>query len=530
MMKKIIPVFLLFLGSFLFARGEEKQELGNLEWEITELSLQETIRDILPDSAEDKGDATEKTLTEIPMAEVPTAETLLAETPIDAEIPLQNPQAEPKKAVSEDPPPANIKGFNTIRYGTESEIAALIQKLKNENDSSLDNVLLELADTSRNRSILTGIFTFFGEREKTGLENRTIKIIEERDYEANETILAAIDYLGKVHSANAVPILKELIHAGENRFLNNAIRALGRAGKGSEQAGDEAALFLLDYYTDGFPSNENQREIIVALGETGSSLGVSFLSDLIQDNNERAVLRMAALESMSKIEDPDGLDAIIGAVSSQDPNVRSYAIAALGPFPGEEANKAILEGFRDSYYRTRIGAAMAAGKRKLVTAIPFLRFRAENDDVPAVKDEAIKALGAIWNNEAKEILEALCFERNNPDRVRILSGEMILQNASAEFSSRVIAELDDSKARNQSALYNGLLRILGQATSPDLESLARRFLIAGTVTEKSYALDIALNNSFNALENNIRYLLDERVNGSGLARKAQITLDKMGFN
>ena len=238
---------------------------------------------------------------------------------------------------------------------------------------------------------------------------------------------------------------------------------------------------------------------------------------------------MAALDAMAKIGDSAGLDAIIEAVSSTDPNVRSSAITALGPFPGDAADKAILEGFRDSYYRTRIGAASAAGKRKLEAAVPYLRYRAENDDVPAAKDEAIKALGAIGSGDALSILDGLFSERKNADRVRILAGEMLLQNAPAAFAKKVIAELDEAGAKKQAALYNGFLRILGAAKDPALESLARRFLASGTVIEKSYALDITANNEFSSLVEDIKPLLDEKKSGASIARKARATLDKLGL-
>jgi len=42
----------------------------------------------------------------------------------------------------------NEKRLNTLRYGTDTEIATLIQTLKTENDPSLDNALIELAETS----------------------------------------------------------------------------------------------------------------------------------------------------------------------------------------------------------------------------------------------------------------------------------------------------------------------------------------------------------------------------------------------
>jgi HEAT repeat protein len=303
---------------------------------------------------------------------------------------------------------------------------------------------------------------------------------------------------------------------------------LGRAGGGREA--DDTASFLLDYYKNRNPSDENQREIIVALGETGSKNGVSFLSDIVLNADERPVLRMAALDSISKIGDPGGLDAVIEAVSSTDPNIRSTAVSALGPFSGAAAENAILEAFRDSYYRTRIGAAMAAGKRRLESAVPYLRYRAERDDVPAVKDEAIKALGAINNRETTVILDSLFAERKNPDRVRILAADMLLRNNADAYVSKVVIELDEAKTKNQNPLYNGFLRVLGTAKSNSLEGLARRFIAGGGVIEKSLALDLILNNEFRGLAADIRTLLDEKKNGASLARKARSTLEGLGLS
>jgi HEAT repeat protein len=422
--------------------------------------------------------------------------------------------------------------LDTLRYGTETEIAALIQAVRNEKTSALDTELLRLAESSGNKNILTGIFSFFAETEKKGLEERAVRAIGGRDDEAGETVLAAVDYLGKLKVPEAAPYLRELIDSGESRFTGAAIRALGRTasgeGKGSSLSG-ETAEYLEDYYTSREPADENRREIIAALGETGSAKAVPFLAGIAVNNEERIPLRMAALEAISKIADPLGLPAVIEAVSSADPNVRSAAITALGPFSGDEAEKAVLEGFRDSYYRTRIGAAQAAGKRKLEAAVPYLRYRAENDDVPAVRDEAIRALGAIDSGGSRDILESLFKERKNSDRVRILAAEMLVQNDGGAYTVALITELDEAKQKNQTPLYNGFLKILGTAKASSLEDLARHFIGSGGVIEKSLALDIAVNNEFRGLGDDIRTLLDEKKNNLSLVRKARAALERLGL-
>jgi HEAT repeat protein len=415
----------------------------------------------------------------------------------------------------------------TIRYGTETEIAALIQALHSEGADYLDAELVTLVETTRNRNILRGVFTFFGERGKAGLEDRAIRAIEERDEETGDTILAAADYLGRVKAEDGIEPLKTLVNTNERRFMGTAIRALGRAGGGGSRA-DETSEYLIDLFSNPDTADEYRRDIITALGETLSGKGAPFLSDFAANNEERAVLRIAALESLAKIGDDEGLPAILSAAADADPNVRSTAIASLGPFSGPDVDKAILEAFRDSYYRTRIGAAQASRERKLVDAVPYLQYRAENDDVPAVKDEALRALGAIGSSEAVAVLDTLFTERKTSERVRIIAAEMLMKTDPDSFLDKLIAELDDAKTKNQTPLYNGFLKVIGESKTGKLDSLTRRFLANGGIIEKSYALDMAANNGFTGLSGEIKPLTEDK--NASLARKAKVTLEKLGIS
>lgn len=420
---------------------------------------------------------------------------------------------------------------STIQYGTETEIASLVQILNNEKADYLDDELIVLAEDTRNQKILSGVFAFFGEREKSGLEQRAIRAITERDEEAYETVLSAIEYLGKIKYAQAAPVIMQLLNTEERRFLNTSFRALGRASSAESAQAEESAEFLMDYYTNRDPGSDNQREVIIAIGATGSSKGVSLLADIASNSDERIPLRMAALDALSKIGDPQGLEAIIGCVSTNDPNVRSSAVAALGPFSGDAVDKAILDAFRDSYYRTRIAACQASRDRRFAEAVPYLKYRAERDDVPNVKDEAIRALGAIANEEAVDILGGLFLERKNPERVRIAASEMLMKNAVSEYFGKLIVELDEAKTKNQTNLYNGFLKVTGETLVTGdksvMEDLVRRFLRNGGIIEKSYGLDMAVNNNLTGLSSEINAVTKDK--NESLARKAQRTAERLGI-
>jgi len=413
---------------------------------------------------------------------------------------------------------------NTLKYGTETEIASLIQSLRTEGVDYLDNEIVALVDNTRNRNIVGGAFAFFGEREKKGLETRALRAINERDDEENETVFAAIDYLGRIKAGEAAPVLRELLENGEKRFMNAAFRSLGQV---SGRDADETAEYLVDYYENRETGDENHREMIVAMGATGSAKAVPFLADIVTDNDARPVLRMAALESIAKIGDPAGLDAVITCISARDPNIRATAVAALGPFSGKAVDDAILDAFRDSFYKTRIAAAQASRQRKLADAVPYLKFRAERDEVPLVREEAIRALGAIANGEAISTLEGLFTERKNSDRVRIAAGEMIMQNQPERFLDTFVIELDEAKKRNQTVLYNGFLKIIGGTKCSGLETITRRLMQNSGVTERSFALDMAANNGLTSLADDIRTVTKDK--NESLASKARRTLDKLGI-
>ncbi|MCL2175271.1 MAG: HEAT repeat domain-containing protein [Treponema sp.] len=418
---------------------------------------------------------------------------------------------------------------DTIKYGTENEIASLVNSLRTENADYLDEELITIAQDSKNSKIVSSIFAFFGEREKNGLESRAIKAVNERDGESNDTVIAAIDYLGRIKSADAVPDLIKLIDTEERRFMNNGFRALGRAGASNRQTANEAAEFLIDYYENRTPSDDLKREIITAIGATGSSLGIDLLSDIAKDTSERIPLRIAAVDALSKIGDQKCLDPIIISVSANDPNVRSAAVAALGPFSGIEADNAILEAFRDSYYRSRIAAAQASRTRRLAAAVPFLKFRAERDEVPAVREESIRALGEIGNAEANETLKTIFEERKNSDRLRILSADMLMKNIPDENFDKLVQEMDDARRRNQTGLYNGLLKVVGEASlfgdTAEIANITSRFLKTGTVIEKLYALDMIANNNLRGFNEDINTLTQDR--NETIARKARRTLEAL---
>lgn len=420
------------------------------------------------------------------------------------------------------------KRRETILYGTDAEIAELIKELKEEKTAYLDEDLVELAQKTNNTKILSGVFDFFAEREENGLEERALAAIENRDLESDDTVAAAILYLEKLAVAEAVTPLEDLIDAEERRFISSAIRAYGRCAHNLDTAAKEdAAAFLLEFFRERSPEDERQRELVQALGDIAAPLALEFLSEIAEDSDERPIMRMAAFEALAKIGEQSALPAILSGLQSDDANTRAAAVEALGPFSGEDVDTAILEAFRDSFFRSRISAAKAAGERKLVTAVPFLRYRAERDSVQSVREAAVRALGKIDASESKLVLDGLLKERKMNDSVRIIAAEELITSSPNEYLDLVSREMEEAKEKNQTALYNGLLKALSMAKTPGALDITERLLKDGGVIERAYGIELAVNNSFYMLKDQLIELSDEKY--GSIARRANAALEKMGL-
>ncbi len=427
------------------------------------------------------------------------------------------PTAEPNAA----PTAAEIEARrrDTIRYGTDAEILKLVIDLEAEKTDYLDDELLRVLEATKNGKIASSVFGFFARKKNATAESRALRILRERDQEANEAVDAAIGYLGDIASREAPAPLREILDAEETRFQDGAVRALGKTG------GDDAdgnAAFLLSYFEDREIGEGVKQSIIGALGALGSKKATPFLSDLARNGDEKAVRRMAALESIGKIGDPEALEAVLEALGTGDPNVRAVAVATLGPFTGEKVDSAILEAFRDSFYKTRSAAAKAAGERKLEAAVSYLRYRAERDEVAAVRDDAIRALGKIGSAPALQNVREVFDEKKNPDRARVVAAETLLASGSGESALAVVAALEEAKSQKRTALANGLLKALAAAKSPDLEDFARRLLGSADLTDKLYALDLVRGNKFRALSDDVAKLTEDK--NAAVSRRARDVL------
>jgi HEAT repeat protein len=391
-----------------------------------------------------------------------------------------------------------------IRYGTEDEILKLISELEKDNEKSMDQELVLLLDKTRNAKILENVFNWMSSQENPIAENRAITVLKERDTESKTTVLSAIKYLGNIESVASIDELQKIIENEEAEYLLQAIEALGKTGN------EKISLFLIFFIQKKEQEKNIKDGVIKALGTLGYESSLTYLENELLDESISIFTYMNILDALKKIGVQESSKHIIKALNHSDANVRAFAISLLGPFSSNTIETAILEGFRDSFYKTRIGACIAAGEKKLISAIPFLEFRAKNDSVPSVREEAVKALSEIGSDDSLKVLVNLLEDKKTSDKIKTISAEGILKNNASLYIASCITALEKAKDEKRTVLYNGLAKALTTVKDISLEEIARSFLLSKDIVDRHYALDIIIQNKFSNLLPELENIQDEK--------------------
>ena len=410
----------------------------------------------------------------------------------------------------------DAKRRETIKYGTDAELISLITALENEKNATMDGDLLNALNGSTGTKFIDAIFAYLTRGKKKGGEDKALRLLENRDKESNSNIDSSIQYLACVKEKKAGVYFTAILDSEDSRFSNAAARALGACG------GEEDADFLIKFVKERNPSDALNGDIIYALGELKSNHATGFLTDILMNAEAKAFKKILAIEALGKIKDTAAIEQLLSSQKDADANVRAYATASLASFSDEKSGQAIIECFRDSFYKVRIAAAKAAAERKLDAAIPFLKYRAEHDEVAAVKEESISALGAIGSTQALEILGAFFSDKNTADRLRIAAAKAMMEREPDLNASNLIAAIDQARADKKMQLYHGLSKIVSSTKSSKLEEYARILLASTDLSDKIYGIDLFIANGYESLKELIRPL--EKDANASIARKARQAL------
>jgi HEAT repeat protein len=387
--------------------------------------------------------------------------------------------AQQAKSAEEPSAAEAAKRRDTIRYGIDSEILELVQKLGNEKEGAYNEELASLLGSTKSPRLRSAIFDLFSSLEWKGAEDQALKLVQDRDNAAAASVSAALSYLAAIRSKKALELAPSILKEDNSRqdkkpILLALIRLMGRAG-GSEEEG-----LLLGWFEGDSATEDVRQEAIKALGEIGSTKAAERLAAIARDPEKDKSTRMNACEALGKIKDPASVQALIEAANGDDPNVQEKAVSALASFGIEASDAALVEALRYSSVKSRMAACKGIATRKLDSAGPFLRYKAVNDPEKAVRTEAYRALAALGGDSFAFLREKMGDKKNELQFRTLCFGLLMRKDAAGSMKELVAAltnEAVEKEKTKDSSLYVAYVREIANAfDAPDAAPLASLLL------------------------------------------------------
>ena len=381
-----------------------------------------------------------------------------------------------------------------LRYGIDDEVVEVINAIKDEKDYSYNEELLAILTVTGNRKIQLPILLFFQNQKSDIAASYVSTILKEatEDYEVDEKVLlASISYSGTIENSQAVEYLYQLSQFNKPLIAAEAIRILGKIGDDTY-----AERFLERLQDDDFEDNESslRESTILLLGELRYKPALLTLIDIAQDESASPVSRRYACDSLGKIGDEEAIPILEGILNDEDRILRSYALSSLAYFETDEIEAILIEALRDSFWRIRVAACEGLAKRKALSAIEILIYKAERDPEVNVKKAAMSALARIGGNTSWNFLAQYYEDQGNTDQLRSIAFNSLLAENVSQISESIKRVFEQEWEKDSSWLLNYTCKELSRIESEDLLWFYEKMLDHKNYLIRIYAVrGIALN-------------------------------------
>ena len=235
-----------------------------------------------------------------------------------------------------------------------------------------------------------------------------IEALEEPD---DQTRRAAALALGGLGDASAIGHLAALLGADDAEVVKAAIDSLvvlARTEQGAVVAAAQAAYKEM-------PSGVIRRAALQVLARAGGEEQIALmLSALHQDEPESRIIAIGGLRNLHQHDVAgQGLDAIVGALTDENADVRTAAADALGEIGDKRAVEALVSAVQDDNVLARVAAIRSLGRLADPAAAQVLKAMVR-DAVGLVAIAAIEALSCTGAGEFLEVLDA-CLAQEDPE-------------------------------------------------------------------------------------------------------------------
>ncbi|HZK19810.1 MAG TPA: HEAT repeat domain-containing protein, partial [Treponemataceae bacterium] len=411
------------------------------------------------------------------------------------------------------------KRQETILYGLDSEVAALIETLIIDDDEQFSDSLISIFNSSSNTELREKIINYCIHFNDNALKDFAITVIEDPFDENRSTVSLVCKYIEKLEINETAPALQEILETENEDLYEMAISALSIVG------GSEQAVFLANMFDDEDLDTIRKQQLVKALGALQVLETWDKLVERAEDENENLYVRMYAAEAIGQMKKPESIDVLIRLFDSTDPNLRQYVLKGLSHFTDEKVQTLIISAVKDNYWKVRQEAISIIQKLDIIAAAPYLLYRAKNDSEKVIVYDALEALASLGDKKGIEYLIEIVKDDKKNDVLRSKSAESLLKNKVKDGYKAVIVAAEKSleKSRDKNLRY-ALGKLFVKYPDRAWGEICEKYLHHDDVATKGTGLDIYNKNTYSNLTSLIEQIAEED-KSSAIKTKAKRILE-----
>lgn len=413
-----------------------------------------------------------------------------------------------KAAEAKDEADTKEKNRETIKFGIDSELSELVQKLIDNEDPRYSDDLYDLFQKTKSPTVREKILDYFTKLEDPCLEDYAVTVLNDPYEERNSTVEKVFKYTATVKTKAAVPAVVALLESDNENYFNPALTTLGEIG------GEREAEYLVDYLDRADLTTPQRQALMKVLGKIKAVQTWNALVEIAQDDGENAFVRCYAAEAIGAMKKPESIPILLKLFEEPDPNMRCYVLKGISNYDTKEAKDLVVQAIKDAQYKVRLDAIDAAASMKLKDAVPYLIYRAKNDPEAAVKKKAYEKLAAYEDGEADKFLVGQITDKKTSDAVKKQATEALLKYGKAGRSQ--IAKWAEALAADDTKkpMRRDVGKLLTKYSDGSFAGACEAYLSSQDRDTRAIGLDMYTAGKFSSCDSKVRAIADDKKMGT----------------
>lgn len=399
-------------------------------------------------------------------------------------------------------PGSTDKNRETLRYGLESDICDLLDRITLSGDVRLTDDVYDLFEVTKSANIREKILLYFTKLQDPCIENYAVTILNDPYDEKKSTVDAVFRYVQAVKTKVAVPAVLTLLENDNQDYWEGAITTLGEIG------GSEEALYLTQYLDRGELTTPQKQALVKVLGKMKVVETYDKLAELAQDKDENTFIRMYSAEAIGAMEKKEAVPILAKLYEDNDPNMRTYVIKGISLFNDKEARDILIQAIRDTYYKVRLEAIDAVKLQKMTEAVPYLIYRAKTDQESVVKNACYPAIASLNTKEGNEYLVGMITDKNTADSPKSRAASALLEQNYAGTNEILSLAEETLKDDRRKPLRYALGKEFAKYTRPEFAKICKEYIASSDPSTQGTGLDIYARGRYADVTPDVQALAD----------------------